>query len=51
MGFIYFMGIISSLCALFSSLDMTFDIPWNKYENYTLVLNGWDFLVHKQKEW
>lgn len=31
--------------------DMAFQLPMEKYENYNMVLHGWDDMVYKQKNW
>ena len=30
---------------------MLFDIPWHKYENYSMVMHGYDSLVYGKREW
>jgi xyloglucan 6-xylosyltransferase len=31
--------------------DMLFELPMEKYEDYNLVLHGWDDMLYKQKSW
>lgn len=35
--------------ALFT--DMSFELPMEKYEDYNIVLHGWDELVYTRKQW
>ncbi|MCO5606006.1 hypothetical protein L7F22_060193 [Adiantum nelumboides] len=31
--------------------DMAFELPIEKYDNYNMVLHGWDDMVYKKKSW
>ncbi|KAL2945432.1 Xyloglucan 6-xylosyltransferase 1 [Bienertia sinuspersici] len=31
--------------------DMEFELPWEKYEGYNLVMHGWKEMVFEQKNW
>ncbi|XP_044502637.1 xyloglucan 6-xylosyltransferase 2-like [Mangifera indica] len=31
--------------------DMTFEVPWNRYKDYNLVMHGWNEMVYDQKKW
>ncbi|KAK4764001.1 hypothetical protein SAY87_013439 [Trapa incisa] len=35
--------------ALFT--DMAFEVPWERYKDYNLVLHGWSEKVYDQKDW
>lgn len=31
--------------------DMTFEVPWERYKDYNLVMHGWNEMVYDQKNW
>ncbi|KAJ4905187.1 Xyloglucan 6-xylosyltransferase 1 [Raphanus sativus] len=31
--------------------DMVFELPWERYEDYNLVMHGWKEMVYEQKNW
>ena len=31
--------------------DMAFEVPWERYKDYNLVMHGWDEMVYDQKNW
>lgn len=31
--------------------DMTFELPLHKYENYNMVMHGWDDAVYEKRSW
>ncbi|CAE6080928.1 unnamed protein product [Arabidopsis arenosa] len=31
--------------------DMVFELPWERYKDYNLVMHGWDEMVYDQKNW
>ncbi|KAH7578361.1 hypothetical protein ACOSP7_000395 [Xanthoceras sorbifolium] len=35
--------------ALFT--DMAFEVPWERYKDYNLVMHGWDEMVYNRKSW
>ncbi|KAJ1412628.1 Nucleotide-diphospho-sugar transferase [Sesbania bispinosa] len=31
--------------------DMAFEVPWERYKDYNLVMHGWNGMVYDQKNW
>ncbi|XP_038682659.1 xyloglucan 6-xylosyltransferase 2 [Tripterygium wilfordii] len=31
--------------------DMAFEVPWERYKGYNLVMHGWNEMVYNQKNW
>lgn len=31
--------------------DMVFELPWERYKNYNMVLHGWNEMVYDEKNW
>ncbi|XP_031280533.1 xyloglucan 6-xylosyltransferase 2-like isoform X1 [Pistacia vera] len=31
--------------------DMAFEVPWDRYKDYNLVMHGWNEMVYDQKKW
>lgn len=31
--------------------DMVFEVPWKRYEDYNLIMHGWNKMVYDQKNW
>ena len=31
--------------------DMKFEVPWRRYQDYNMVVPGWEDLVYKEKDW
>ncbi|CAH9091470.1 unnamed protein product [Cuscuta epithymum] len=31
--------------------DMAFELPWERYRNYNLIIHGWDHMVYGDRNW